>query len=101
MKRLESEIEQRAIRRLRARLGCLPLKTSEPLRHYPDRMVLLKGGKIVWVEFKRPGEHQTAAQKYIASELRTLGFDVYTVSSEAELDDLLAFILEKEQNDDE
>lgn len=97
--RLESEIEQRAIRRLYARLGCLQLKTSEPLRHYPDRLVLMPGGRIVWVEFKQPGESQTAAQKYVASELRTLGFDVYTVTNDDEYVELLSN-LNREKTDD-
>lgn len=42
----------------------------------PDRMVLLPGGKVVFVELKAPGKKLRKIQEYRAEELRRLGFQV-------------------------
>lgn len=87
--KLEKEIERSAVKRLYESIACVQLKTSEPLRHYPDRMVLLKGGKVVFVEFKRPSEEPRTGQNFIKAILEKLGFDVYVVDDENEYVELL------------
>lgn len=42
----------------------------------PDRMVLLPGGKVIFIELKAPGEKPRKIQEYRAKELRKLGFQV-------------------------
>ncbi|NRT34528.1 hypothetical protein BJV38_002885 [Clostridium beijerinckii] len=42
----------------------------------PDRMVLLPGGKVIFVELKAPGEKLRKIQEYRAKKLRKLGFKV-------------------------
>ena len=47
----------------------------------PDRMVLLPGGRIVFVELKAPKKIMRPLQKKRAAELRGLGFKVYCLDS--------------------
>ena len=42
---------------------------------YPDRIVLLPGGRIIFVEFKRPGEKPRLLQKKRGERLKELGFE--------------------------
>lgn len=43
----------------------------------PDRIVILPGGKIFFVELKSEGKTSTAQQKKRQAELRSLGCTVY------------------------
>lgn len=47
----------------------------------PDRIVLLPGGKINFVELKSPTGVVSQIQLYRFKQLRGLGFDVYVLSS--------------------
>ena len=44
-------------------------------RGYPDRMVVYQG-RILFIEFKRPGEEPTKRQLYVHQLLRDLGHEV-------------------------
>lgn len=54
---------------------------SQFLRGLPDRMFLLKGGIVVFVEFKSTGKKPTKIQEYIHKRIRALGFPVLVVDS--------------------
>lgn len=54
---------------------------SQFLRGLPDRMFLLKGGIVVFVEFKSTGKKPTKIQEYIHRRIRALGFPVLVVDS--------------------
>ena len=43
----------------------------------PDRIVILPGGRVVFVELKSEGKTSTALQKKRQAELRALGCTVY------------------------
>lgn len=43
---------------------------------WPDRIALLPGGRVVWVETKRPDGRVAELQKWRAAQLRNLGFRV-------------------------
>lgn len=43
---------------------------------FPDRMVLGRPAKILFMEFKQPGEKARPLQKYVHTLLRSLGFRV-------------------------
>lgn len=45
-------------------------------RAAPDR-VFAKVGRVVWIEFKRPGERPTLAQTRQHIEMRAAGMEVY------------------------
>ena len=47
----------------------------------PDRLVLLPGGKAIFVELKRPGEKPRKLQLLNHKKLRSLGFDVRVIDT--------------------
>ena len=50
----------------------------------PDRIVLLPGGKIRFIEFKKPGGRLSALQKYWGTRLQELGFEWGVIDCERE-----------------
>lgn len=54
---------------------------SQFIKGLPDRMFLLPGGAVVFVEFKSTGKRPTKIQSYIHAKIRALGFLVYVVDS--------------------
>jgi hypothetical protein len=59
----------------RAKYLCLKFATPGS-NGWPDRLVLLSGGRVFFVEFKRSGRPLRAIQKYRAQLLEELGFTV-------------------------
>ncbi|MFZ5818227.1 MAG: VRR-NUC domain-containing protein [Bacillota bacterium] len=82
----EHRIEERLKAAVQAR-GGLALKWVSPgWAGAPDRIVLLPGGRILFVELKRPGGRPRVLQEYRARQLAALGFAVRTVSTQEELE---------------
>lgn len=54
---------------------------SQFIKGLPDRMFLLPGGAVVFVEFKSAGKRPTKIQEYIHAKIQALGFLVYVVDS--------------------
>lgn len=54
---------------------------SQFLRGLPDRMFLLKGGILVFAEFKSTGKKPTKIQEYVHKRIQALGFLVLVVDS--------------------
>lgn len=52
----------------------------------PDRLVVLPGGKVLFVELKAPGKKPTPLQEKQMKTLTDLGQDVGVVSSKADAD---------------
>ena len=44
----------------------------------PDRIILLPGGKVIFVEMKQPGKKERKRQEYVQGLLRDLGFEVFS-----------------------
>ena len=63
--------------------------TSPSLTGVPDRIVLLPRGKIGFVEVKRPGERPRPIQVKRIEELRELGFKVFVLDDEKDIDEIL------------
>jgi len=60
-------------------LGWVHYKFSSPgNRGVPDR-ILLRKGRIIFIEFKATGKKPTKLQYYIHKIIRKLGFKVYVV----------------------
>jgi hypothetical protein len=82
----ESSIEHR-LKRTVEKLGGLALKWISPgCTGVPDRIVLLPGGRVYFVELKAPGGRLSARQIYIQAELSRLGFKTATLASPAAVD---------------
>lgn len=91
---LEKEVEGRLRKQVKNRLGGLALKFVSPgLRGVPDRIVLLPGARIVFVETKAPAEKLRKLQKYVCGLIAALGFDVRRIDTIEKVD---SFIQEME-----
>ena len=86
---LEKEIEKKLVNLVK-RHGGLCLKWICPgWAGVPDRIVLLPGGRVVFVELKRPsGGVVSSRQRWWAHKLAMLGFEHWYVYNES---DLIAF----------
>ena len=81
---LEKDIEKRLIKPVRA-LGGLCLKLECPgYTGMPDRLILLPGGRVLFVETKQPGKKERARQVLVQDSLRELGFTVYSTVDSVE-----------------
>jgi hypothetical protein len=75
---LESSIERRFAAEVRRRGGeCLKLGQDG----WPDRIVLLPGGKVLFIELKRPGETPRPRQWSRINALTMLGFNAVWADS--------------------
>lgn len=90
---LEKEIEAK-LRKMVEAAGGLCLKWVCPgWSGVPDRIILLPGGWVVFVETKRPkGGRLSKLQKWWADKLLRLGFSYWTIWDEADLADFTDYI---------
>lgn len=76
---LEKEIESLLFRRTK-QMGGMALKFVSPgMSGVPDRIILLPGGHIAFVELKAPGKPMRPLQLRRKRQLEILGFPVYRV----------------------
>ena len=77
----EIKIEKSLVKEIKM-LGGLALKFTSPgFDGVPDRLVLLPGGKIAFVELKAPGKKMRPLQVKRKNQLEALGFLVYCIDS--------------------
>jgi hypothetical protein len=77
----ESRIEKRLKKEIEL-IGGKALKFISPgTAGVPDRIVLLPGGRIVFVELKAPGEKMRKIQELRKRQLEKLGFKVLCIDS--------------------
>ena len=75
----EAVIENAVVRQLQRR-GFRTLKLNlQGRRGWPDRLVILPKGKVLWLEFKAPGKQPTRLQQHVHAWLRTAGHRVEVV----------------------
>lgn len=75
--------------------GLLCLKYSNPnMVGYPDRLLVLPGGGVVWVELKSKGRKPTKIQQIRMSELTGMGHLVEVIDNKADIDKLIKTIKE-------
>lgn len=75
----EADIEAAVCRYARSK-GLLAFKFTSPgRRNVPDRLVLLPGGRSLFIEFKAPGKTPTAGQQREHLRLLSLGHKVFVV----------------------
>ena len=84
---LETDIESRLVRGIEKRGGqCLKIGVDG----WPDRLCLLPGGRVVWVETKRPDGKASGPQRWRVLFLRRLGFRAEIPYTAEEVDGILA-----------
>lgn len=73
--------------------GLLCLKYSNPnMVGYPDRLLVLPGGGVVWVELKSKGRKPTKIQQIRIAELIGMGHLVKVIDNKADIDELIKTI---------
>lgn len=78
---IEADIEHHLVRELTQR-GHLCLKLHTPgFSGVPDRMCLLQGGRVAFVELKAPGKKPEPHQARRIALLRSLGFTVEVIDT--------------------
>ena len=81
----EQQIEQNLAKAVKAAGGIAPKFTSPGFAGMPDRLVLMPGGHIGFVEVKAPGEKPRPLQLSRHRLLRRLGFRVYVLDDEKQI----------------
>jgi len=88
----EKAIERYLVRRVKD-LGGVCLKYYSPsTAGYPDRVCLLPGGGVLWVEVKSTGRKPTKLQRLRHEQMSRLGFPVSVVDSKQGVDLLLEYM---------
>ncbi|EAA6551306.1 VRR-NUC domain-containing protein [Salmonella enterica subsp. diarizonae] len=77
----ESLIEKHLVAEVKKAGGIAYKFVSPGRRSVPDRLVLLPGGRLVFVECKSPGKPPRADQLREHERLRALGFTVMVLAS--------------------
>ncbi len=86
---LEKQIEQRFRRRV-IESGGLSMKFVSPgFAGVPDRIVLAPGGRVCFVELKRPGGKVRPLQARAFERMRAYGVKVFVVDSEAAIEEFI------------
>ena len=86
MPELEKVIERKlrdGVKKMGRGAQCLKFESSGT-SGVPDRMILLPGGRVVFVELKQVGKHERARQTYVQNQMRRLGFTVFSAVSTPE-----------------
>ncbi|SCK04334.1 VRR-NUC domain [uncultured Clostridium sp.] len=85
--------EQKIERRLKKEIeliGGKALKFVSPgVSGVPDRIVLLPGGKVVFIELKAPGKKLRPIQELRKKEFNKLGFDIRVIDSIEKISELI------------
>lgn len=82
----ESKIEKRFRLTVERIGGKAPKWVSPGNRGVPDRIVILPGGRVVFVELKAPGKQLQPLQRKWMKTLRSLGHRVYKIDSAEDIE---------------
>ena len=77
----ERDVERKLINVVKAAGGICPKWVAPGFAGIPDRIVLMPGGKIAFVEVKAPGEKARPLQLSRHELLRRLGFKVFVLDN--------------------
>ena len=85
----EKLIEQKLVHKVKAAGGIAPKFVSPGLDGMPDRLLLLPGGRMAFVEVKAPGEKARPLQVARHRLLTELGFKVYVLDDPEQITKIL------------
>lgn len=89
---IEKTVEKELCDRIKNELGGWALKFISPGQNgVPDRIVLLPGGRVVFVETKAPGKKLRKLQEYVRGLIQQLGFKVLRIDTKEKVE---AFVRE-------
>ena len=85
----EKTIETKLVQAVRAKGGLAPKFTSPGFDGVPDRLILLPGGKVAFIELKAPGKTLRPLQVRRKRQLEALGFSVYCIDRPEQIETVL------------
>ena len=85
----EKAIEKKLAQTVKSMGGLAPKFTSPGFDGVPDRLVLLPGGKLAFIELKAPGKVLRPLQVRRKSQLESLGFSVYCIDGAEQIGGIL------------
>lgn len=88
----EKTIESKLVKAVQDLGGMCPKFVSPGTDGMPDRLVLLPGGRLAFVELKAPGKEPRPLQLLRHAQLRRLGFDAFVLDDPADIPRLLSLI---------
>lgn len=96
----ESKIERALVDAVRKQGGIAFKFTSQTMNGIPDRLVLLPGGRIGFVELKAPGKQLRLLQKKRKAQLKVLGFPVFVVDRPEQIEETIYAIAHGRKRED-
>ena len=85
----EKAVEAKLVQAVKMRGGLAPKFVSPGLDGVPDRLVLLPGGKMAFIELKAPGQSLRPLQVRRKKQLEGLGFSVYCIDRPEQIGGIL------------
>ena len=85
----EKTIETKLVQAVRAKGGLAPKFTSPGFDGVQDRLILLPGGKVAFIELKAPGKTLRPLQVRRKRQLEALGFSVYCIDRPEQIETVL------------
>ena len=85
----EKTIEAKLVQAVKNMGGLAPKFISPGLDGVPDRLVLLPGGKLAFIELKAPGKELRPLQVRRKRQLEALGFLVYCIDRPEQIGEII------------
>lgn len=85
----EKEIEKKLVKAVKVKGGICPKLVSPGTDGMPDRMALLPGERILFIEVKAPGKKPRPIQELRHRQLTELGFEVYVLDDVEQIPEIL------------
>ncbi|SDJ76520.1 VRR-NUC domain-containing protein [Salimicrobium halophilum] len=92
----ERDVEKHLKTNIEKRNGWCVKFESPGLSGVPDRICMLPGGRLYFVEVKRPGQKLRKLQEKRKKQFENLGQHVYAVSSKEEVDEFMRRVIDDE-----
>jgi len=92
----EKQIEQKLVNAVKAAGGIAPKFVSPGYAGMPDRLLLLPGGGMAFVEVKASGEKPKPLQTARHRILRKLGFKVYVLDAATDIEKIVKEVMPDE-----
>ena len=87
---LEKKIEQKLVKAVKQEGGICPKFVSPGMDGMPDRLILMPGGRMAFVELKAPGKKPRPLQIHRHRQLQKLGFDTFVLDRAEDIPCLMA-----------
>lgn len=98
MRKSESEIEAHLVKSVKSKNGLCMKWTSPGNAGVPDRIVIVPGGKVYFVELKAEGkkENLSPLQRNFMNKLKNLNCDIRVIASFQEVEDFVKEVVPNE-----